>query len=46
MCKLKIRRNSTSTLLKDDNKQDEPEQGLEWREFHVLGTCYTVAEKE
>jgi hypothetical protein len=30
----KFRRNTRSTILKDNRKQDGPEQVLEWREFH------------
>jgi hypothetical protein len=40
MYKQKIRRNTRSTLLKDNRKKDRPEQGLEWREFHDQGSCY------
>ena len=44
--KQKIMRNTRSTLLKDNRKQDGPEQGLEWREFHDQGACYIVAREE
>lgn len=38
--------NARSTLLKDNKKQNGPEQGIEWREFHDQGTRYILAEKE
>ena len=45
MYKPKIRRNTRSTLLKDNRKQDGPEQGREWWEFYDQRTCYIVAEE-